>query len=170
MNPTELVASAREVARTAHAGQLRRNGDPFLLHPLGVALLVSSHAPSVDSETIAAALLHDVLEDTSHSIGGFPDKTQCIVYLLTKSPGQNDMDVLGRLQLAPADAILVRLADRYDNLSSKLSTFDALYRRKPRVIESTVGILSLAESRGLSGSPLFRSLYELSRSLGYISR
>ncbi|MCG3191598.1 MAG: hypothetical protein DIJKHBIC_00826 [Thermoanaerobaculia bacterium] len=170
MNSTQLVAFAREVARIAHAGQLRRNGDPFLLHPFGVAILVSSNVPSVDSETIAAALLHDVLEDTSHTIDGFPDKTQCIVGLLTKSPGQNDMDVLRRLQLAPVEAILVRIADRYDNLSSRFSVFDALYREKPRVIESTVGILSLAESRGLSGSSLFRSLHELARSMGYVSR
>ncbi|MCS7050347.1 MAG: HD domain-containing protein, partial [Thermomicrobium sp.] len=58
----ELIRRAFEFARVAHAGARRRSGDPYLCHPLAVALILADM--QLDQETIAAGLLHDVLEDT----------------------------------------------------------------------------------------------------------
>jgi len=58
----ELLAEAYNVAHTAHRGQTRKSGEPFVYHPLATAnILAELH---LDPTTIAAALLHDVLEDT----------------------------------------------------------------------------------------------------------
>ena len=59
----EVVRRACDWAQRAHAGQQRYSGEPFFQHALAVAnILVSLH---LDHETIAAALLHDVIEDTA---------------------------------------------------------------------------------------------------------
>src|ERR671927_680623 len=59
----ELIASAYGTAHAAHKGQARKSGEPFVYHPLATAdILAELH---LDSTTIAAAILHDVLEDTN---------------------------------------------------------------------------------------------------------
>ncbi len=58
----ELLRRACDVATKAHAGQVRKTGDPFITHPLTVAFMLAQHG--LDSETIAAAFLHDTVEDT----------------------------------------------------------------------------------------------------------
>ncbi|HTZ63335.1 MAG TPA: HD domain-containing protein [Solirubrobacteraceae bacterium] len=58
-----LTAAAVELAKAAHDGQLRKDGSPFLVHPLEVAGLAWS--AGAEEEVIAAAVLHDILERTS---------------------------------------------------------------------------------------------------------
>ncbi len=58
----ELVSRAYRVAEAAHAPQKRSTGDPYITHPLAVAGILACH--NLDAPTIAAALLHDVVEDT----------------------------------------------------------------------------------------------------------
>ncbi|GIU89535.1 MAG: hypothetical protein KatS3mg010_0634 [Acidimicrobiia bacterium] len=58
-----LVEHAYEVARDAHRDQVRRSGDPYIAHPLGVAMILADLG--LDDVTLAAALLHDAVEDTS---------------------------------------------------------------------------------------------------------
>jgi len=61
-----LVERAYQVAETAHRGQLRKSGDPYITHPVSVAtILAELGAPR---EVIAAALLHDTVEDTDYSL------------------------------------------------------------------------------------------------------
>ncbi|MCS6772713.1 MAG: bifunctional (p)ppGpp synthetase/guanosine-3',5'-bis(diphosphate) 3'-pyrophosphohydrolase, partial [Thermoflexales bacterium] len=57
------VARAYRLAEAAHHGQTRRSGEPYILHPLAVACILAKL--KLDPPTIAAALLHDVVEDTS---------------------------------------------------------------------------------------------------------
>ncbi len=57
-----LVEKAYEAASKAHAGQTRKSGEPYITHPLYVAIILAEL--EMDKETIAAGLLHDVLEDT----------------------------------------------------------------------------------------------------------
>ncbi len=57
-----LIKRAHAVAKKAHAGQTRASGEPYIQHPLAVALLLADIG--MDSDTIAAGLLHDVVEDT----------------------------------------------------------------------------------------------------------
>ena len=51
------------MARDAHRDQVRRSGDPYIAHPLGVAMILSDLG--LDDITLAGALLHDAVEDTS---------------------------------------------------------------------------------------------------------
>lgn len=63
----ELVRAAHGVAAHAHAGVLRVSGEPFIEHPLAVATILAELA--MDAQGIAAALLHDTVEDTSYTLG-----------------------------------------------------------------------------------------------------
>src|SRR5215207_3673586 len=58
----DTVARAIEFAVEHHEGMLRRSGEPFVLHPLDVGLILARLR--LDSDTIAGALLHDLVEDT----------------------------------------------------------------------------------------------------------
>jgi len=58
-----LISKAYEFSEKAHAGQIRRSGDPYILHPLGVAAILAELR--LDLPTIATGLLHDTVEDTS---------------------------------------------------------------------------------------------------------
>src|ERR671929_2258074 len=59
---TRLIERAYAIADAAHAGQLRKSGEPFITHPVGVAQIVAGLG--LDETTVAAALLHDAVEDT----------------------------------------------------------------------------------------------------------
>ena len=65
-NPASLVGRAYALAKKAHAGQKRTSGEPYFAHPLAAAQHVADW--NLDEQSIAAALLHDVAEDTSISI------------------------------------------------------------------------------------------------------
>ena len=56
------IRAAYECAAKAHEGQKRRNGEPYIIHPLCVAIILADL--ELDKESIAAGLLHDVVEDT----------------------------------------------------------------------------------------------------------
>ena len=60
--PEGVVVHAYDVAQRTHAGQFRLSGDPFITHPIAVASILAEYG--LDPETIAAALLHDTVEDT----------------------------------------------------------------------------------------------------------
>ncbi|MHB1711424.1 MAG: HD domain-containing protein, partial [Acidimicrobiales bacterium] len=59
---TSMIVRACEVAAAAHAGQSRRSGEAYITHPIAVAGVVAELG--LDTQTIAAALLHDAVEDT----------------------------------------------------------------------------------------------------------
>jgi GTP pyrophosphokinase len=59
---TSLMVRAAETATVAHTGQLRRSGEPYITHPIAVAGIVADLG--LDAQTVAAALLHDAVEDT----------------------------------------------------------------------------------------------------------
>ena len=61
-----LIERAHEVASTAHEGQLRASGEPYITHPTAVAYELATL--QMDAETLAAGLLHDVPEDTDYPL------------------------------------------------------------------------------------------------------
>ena len=59
------IEKAYRVAESAHSGQKRKSGEPYIIHPLCVAIILAQL--ELDKETIIAAILHDVIEDTAVS-------------------------------------------------------------------------------------------------------
>src|SRR5205823_5332746 len=66
--PTTLISQAYDVAAAAHENQLRKSGDPYIHHPLAVAMILAELG--LDDVTVAAALLHDAVEDTGLTFVG----------------------------------------------------------------------------------------------------
>jgi len=63
----ETIKSAYVMASSGHSGQKRKSGEPYIIHPLSVAIYLSNL--SMDIETVTAALLHDLIEDTDITYG-----------------------------------------------------------------------------------------------------
>jgi GTP diphosphokinase / guanosine-3',5'-bis(diphosphate) 3'-diphosphatase len=124
----ELVTRAFRAAAAAHEGQQRRSGEPFITHPVGVATICAQLR--LDEQTIAAALLHDVVEDTATELGSlrdeFGDEIAQLVDGVTKltrvqfqSREQAEAENYRKMVVAMAEdvrVILVKLADRLHNL------------------------------------------------------
>lgn len=105
---------AIEIAATAHAGQIDKAGQPYILHPLRVMLRVSTGHERI------AAVLHDVVEDTPVTFvqlteAGFPAEVVEAVAALTKRPGETRMQAAARAASNPI-ARVVKLADNAENM------------------------------------------------------
>lgn len=105
---------AIETAAAAHAGQQDRAGQPYILHPLRVMLRVNSEHERM------AAVLHDVIEDTSVTLAqlsdaGFPPAVLEAVDALTKRPGETRIAAARRAACNPV-ARVVKLADNAENM------------------------------------------------------
>jgi guanosine-3',5'-bis(diphosphate) 3'-pyrophosphohydrolase len=123
---SDLVKDALEMARRAHAGQLRRGSDgrPYIDHPLAVAELLSEHRYS--DEVLAAGLLHDVVEKSEIEIGGvrerFGDVVGDLVEAMTEDesiPSYEDRKEEHRRRVAASDpaARAIFAADKLTNVS-----------------------------------------------------
>lgn len=121
------LRDAFELAREAHAPQVRKTGEPYILHPIAVASIAAEEL-NLDVNSIIAAFLHDVVEDTPHPIEEistrFGDDVAFLVNVLTKKEKKNyDMSkqvdnfkqILSAIQhdIRP---IMVKLADRLHNM------------------------------------------------------
>ena len=60
-----MIEKAYQLADNAHKDQKRKSGEPYIIHPLCVAIILADL--EMDKETIAAGLLHDVVEDTRYT-------------------------------------------------------------------------------------------------------
>jgi GTP pyrophosphokinase len=132
------VQRAFEFAADSHRGQLRKSGEAFINHPLGVAHILADLG--MDTTTLEAALLHDVVEDTELSVddvrGEFGDEVAAIVDGLTKldrieyrSREQAQAENVRKMIVAMARDIrvlIIKLADRLHNMR----TLDSLSPRK----------------------------------------
>jgi guanosine-3',5'-bis(diphosphate) 3'-pyrophosphohydrolase len=124
----ELLRRAFEFAERAHAGQTRRSGEEFIHHPLGVARICAEL--HLDEQTIAAALMHDVVEDTESGLEELrtefgADVAQLVegVTKLTRitfqSREQAEAENYRKMIVAMAQdvrVILIKLADRLHNM------------------------------------------------------
>ena len=124
----DLLNRAYVYAMKAHGEQLRRSGDPYFSHPLEVAWILTDH--QLDDATIAAALLHDTIEDTQTTranieelfgkdIGRLVDGLTKLKKLDLVSREAKQAENLRKLLLAIAEdvrVLLVKLADRLHNM------------------------------------------------------
>jgi GTP pyrophosphokinase len=124
----ELVKKAYEFSQKHHAGQTRASGQPYLVHPLEVALVLAEM--KMDPVAIAAGLLHDSVEDTSVTIVDirkeFGEQVAHIVEGVTKiskidftSREEQQAENLRKMMLAMVDdirVVLIKLADRLHNM------------------------------------------------------
>ncbi len=138
-----LITKAYEYSLSAHQGQSRLSGEPYIIHPLAVAHIVTDLR--MDNTTIAAALLHDVLEDTQTTdnqlISLFGKEIASLVRGVTKlnvgfhfsSKEEEQIENYRRLFIAMAEdirVIIIKLADRLHNMR----TLKYQYRDKKEVI------------------------------------
>ncbi|MEW6279980.1 MAG: HD domain-containing protein, partial [Candidatus Eremiobacterota bacterium] len=68
----DLIARAYHLAELRHRNQKRASGEPYILHPIEVARILAGYR--LDAPTIAAALLHDTVEDTGTELGELSEK------------------------------------------------------------------------------------------------
>ena len=141
----KLIRSAFDTAVDAHKDQRRKSGEAYIFHPIAVAKIVASEI-GLDATSIAAALLHDVVEDTSYTLDDlermFGETVAKIVDGLTKiSSLKKDKDVslqaenFRKMLLTLNDdirVIIIKIADRLHNMQ----TMDAMRRDKQLKIAS----------------------------------
>ncbi|RLB58372.1 MAG: GTP pyrophosphokinase [Deltaproteobacteria bacterium] len=124
----DLIKKAYVYSAQVHKGQLRRSGEPYLVHPLGVAFIIAQL--NLDEQSVVAALLHDTLEDTlatAEDIESLFGKTVLfLVEGVTKlakvtfhSGEQRQAESVRKMLVAMSEdirVVLVKLADRLDNM------------------------------------------------------
>jgi guanosine-3',5'-bis(diphosphate) 3'-pyrophosphohydrolase len=138
---TDLIIRAAEVATRSHAGQYRRSGEPFVTHPMAVAAIVAELG--LDATTVAAALLHDSVEDSGLSLadieGEFGSAVAAVVDGVTKldrlqfdSKEQQQAATIRKMLVAMASdwrVLLIKLADRLHNMRT-LAVMPELKQRR----------------------------------------
>ncbi|MBE6883454.1 MAG: bifunctional (p)ppGpp synthetase/guanosine-3',5'-bis(diphosphate) 3'-pyrophosphohydrolase [Ruminococcaceae bacterium] len=139
---TGLIRSAYELAFRSHDGQLRKSGDPYITHPVAVTLILIEYG--MDSETIAAALLHDVVEDTSvtledvtkqfgKSIALLVDGVTKLTKMSFSTKEEQQAENVRKMLLAMAQdvrVIIIKLADRLHNMRTMKFKSDSKQRQK----------------------------------------
>jgi GTP pyrophosphokinase len=149
------------VAAEAHEGQVRRSGDPYIVHPLAVATILAELG--LDDITLAAALLHDAVEDTGLALADvtqdFGPQVAAMVDGVTKldrvrfdSKEAQQAATMRKMLVAMAKDIrvlLIKLADRLHNMR----TIAALEREKQeRIAQETIDVYApLAHRLGIAG-------------------
>jgi guanosine-3',5'-bis(diphosphate) 3'-pyrophosphohydrolase len=120
---SELLRGALECARSAHARQRRRDGSPFIRHPVGVARVLAD--AGFDEEVRAAALLHDVVEHTETTLPElsrrFDERVVGLVAAMTEDPAIADYAarksaLRDQVEGAGRDAMAIYAADKLINV------------------------------------------------------
>jgi len=130
-----LIIKAFNFANKAHLGVRRKSGEPYIVHPISVAKIVTSEI-GLGAKSATAAILHDVVEDTDYSLQDienmFGNKVASLVDGLTKLSGTFDSKQavnFRKMLLTLSDdvrVILIKLADRLHNMR----TLDSMPRNK----------------------------------------
>lgn len=149
-NPSGLVNTAYKFAERAHRGQKRKNGEPYFNHVIATAENVAQW--NLDEQTIAAALLHDTVEDTDATLGDikkmFGEEVAFLVDGVTKISKikyrgtESQVENLRKMLLALSEdirVILIKLADRLHNMHT-LASLPA--QKQKRIALETMEIYS----------------------------
>lgn len=156
----DKLTRAYELARTAHASQVRNTGEPYIIHPLAVAQILAEL--ELDCDSLVGALLHDVVEDTDYTVADlareFGDSVAIIVDGVTKlskiqytTKEEQQVENLRKMFLAMAKdvrVILIKLADRLHNMRTLKFMSEDKQREKAR--ETLEVYAALAHRLGMS--------------------
>lgn len=156
----ELIIKAYNFAENAHVGQYRKSGEKYFIHPVEVAKILIEL--KLDSITIAAALLHDILEDTDYSYKKleeeFGKETVELVEGVTKltrfsfqSKEDHQAENLRKMFVAMAKdirIILIKLADRLHNM--RTLQYQSEDKKKEKAIETLEIYAPIAHRLGIS--------------------
>ncbi len=124
----ELLGRAYDVASSMHEGQLRKSGEPYLVHPIAVVKILAELG--MDEDTMVAGLLHDVVEDTEYTseklryefgkeVATLVDGVTKIGTLAFENKEERQAETLRKMFLAMSKDIrvlIIKLADRLHNL------------------------------------------------------
>lgn len=147
VSEVEQVLTACDYAEHAHDGVTRKSGEPYVLHPIAVSCILAHMR--LDADTLIAALLHDVIEDTDYSKDDITEKFGRTVAELvdgvTKLSHSSDKEYnkaasfrkIMQATLQDPRVIIVKLADRYHNMT----TLDALRPdKRARIAQETFDV------------------------------
>ena len=149
-NDKDLIRNALDIAIDAHKDQYRKSGEPYIFHPISVAKIVAEKI-GLNANSIAAALLHDVVEDSEYNIekikSVFGEKIARIVEGLTKISKLKKDKILSiqsenfrKMLLTLNDdvrVILIKIADRLHNMR----TMDSMsYEKQIKISSETLYI------------------------------
>lgn len=153
------IRAAYECAAAAHEGQKRRNGEPYIIHPVSVAEIIVEMG--LDTDSICAGLLHDCIEDTQFGYREIENKFGTSVAelvdgvtrlgMLQYSKEQEQMEDLRKMFLAMAKdirVILIKLADRLHNM--RTIQFMPENKQRDKALETMEIYAPIAHRLGMS--------------------
>lgn len=155
-----LIIKAYNFAESAHAGQLRNSGERFFVHPFNVAMILAEL--NMDTATIAAGLLHDVLEDTDvtyetlakefgEEIANLVDGVTKLKKLKYRTKQETQAENLRKMVIAMSKdirVIIIKLADRLHNIRTLEYMSDA--KKKEKALETLEIYAPIAHRLGIS--------------------
>ncbi|OUN84129.1 MULTISPECIES: bifunctional (p)ppGpp synthetase/guanosine-3',5'-bis(diphosphate) 3'-pyrophosphohydrolase [Eubacteriales] len=156
----EMLDKAYQLAARAHDGQFRRSGEPYICHPLHVAMLLVDLG--MDTESLAAALMHDVVEDTSvtldelesqfgadvaHMVDGVTKLTKIKFSSVEEQQAENLRKMLMAMS-QDVRVMIIKLCDRLHNMR----TGDAWpeQKRRDKALETMEVYAPIAHRLGIS--------------------
>ena len=162
-NPTadwETIHAAFVFAQKAHEGQLRKDGSPYITHPLAVAQIVAEEL-HLDSESIEAALLHDCIEDTpatheelaklfSPTIADLVEGVSKMTRMQYTSKAEEQMENLRKMLMAMSKdirVILIKISDRLHNM--RTMEYQSEQKQKQKSMETMEIYAPIAHRLGM---------------------
>ena len=155
----EKIDRAYQLSANAHGGQMRLSGEPYVTHPIAVAMILLDMG--MDSDSIVAALLHDVVEDTSVSKSEIAAQFGNVVALLVdgvtklgriplSTKEQQQAENIRKMLLAMSQdirVIIIKLADRLHNM--RTLEFQSEQKQRDKALETMEVYAPLAHRLGI---------------------